>query len=742
MRTPAGSLVPFFCVAFAAAPAFADDADDLRSLLNENVVTTASTSAEKASTAPATSVTLTAEDFRVYGIRSLDEAINFLSVGVMTSDPLRTPDIGARGVLLPGDNGKHFLLLLNGHAMNDPLYGAARFDQGAGIPFDVIDRIEVIVGPGSVLYGSNAMLGVINVITKNGSDYKGGHVLGEYEIDRTVRASAGTGFTFKAFGQPGELTASVEYFRRFGPDVSFANQPFQLNLGTGQPMRFRRDGSSPGIWGGTVHEAYFTEAPSALLRLKIGDLEVNVSASAYRRGIPYTTAGINVDFDDPDSYELDRALRFDVRHQTALSSLVQITSRIYGDSFDYQRRLNRAADAGCYVTSFATCQYYDAGLARWAGLEERLSFNWLDNLSLVTMIGVDARLRWVSAKQDALDFDTGRPFAPSSGLIHTSAPLVSPYLQQTWSPTRWLDLNAGARLDADQRFSPIVSPRGAVALTPVTNTTFRAIYSQAFRAPTWAETDSASYIQAPSHNVEPEIVRSVEGSIEERFSSHRVMFGVFRSSWENMIEPKSLTPAERAVLQSQNELPITAVNVVQYRNVASLSNYGYNGSWDGTLGNGHFGYGFSATAAYTRKTTDAGEQVLPGSPQFFGNARMSYAFGGYVPTPAIAVWYVGRRPADRAFDGTFSPVPYVPPVAEFRGTLSAPFPGVPGLAYRASAAVVSSKFGPYAAGTGSTGAGITPPPASLVPFDEFRVFVGLRYDFLTGDHGKSAEESR
>lgn len=110
--------------AFVVQPALADDADDLRSILNETVVTTASTSAEKASTAPATSVTLTAEDLRVYGIRSLDEAINFRSVGVITSDPLRTPDIGARGVL----------------------YGAARFDQGAGIPLDVVDHIEVIVG--------------------------------------------------------------------------------------------------------------------------------------------------------------------------------------------------------------------------------------------------------------------------------------------------------------------------------------------------------------------------------------------------------------------------------------------------------------------------------------------------------------------------------------------------------------------------------------------------------------------
>lgn len=728
--------------ALHAGSSLADDADDLRSVLNQTVVTTASTSAEKASTAPATSVTLTAEDLRMYGIRSLDEAINFLSVGVMTADTLRTPDIGARGVLLPGDNGKHFLLLLNGHAMNDPLYGSARFDQGAGIPLDMVDHIEVIVGPGSVLYGSNAMLGVINVITKNASDYTGGHVLGEYEIGRTVRAGAGTGFTFKLFGKPSEITAAAEYFSRSGPDIAFPDEPPQLNIGTGQPVRYRRDGSRPGIWGGTVRNAYFTEAPSGLLRFKTGDLEVNLSASAYRRGIPYTTAGINVDFDDPDSYELDRAVRLDVKHQATLSSLVQLTSRLYGDSFDYQRGVNRAAESGCYTTAFATCQYYDAGLARWAGIEERMSFNWLENLSLVTMIGIDARMRWVSAKEDAIDFDTGRPFAPTSGLIRGSAGLLSPYVQQTWSPTKWLDLNAGARLDADQRFSPIVSPRGAAALSPARNTTVRAIYSQAFRAPTWSETDSSDYLQAASRNIEPEIVRSVEGSLEQRFSAQRVMFGVFRTSWDNMIEPRALSSAERSLLQNQLELPITAVNVIQYRNVSSLSNYGYNGSLDGTVGSGHLAYGLSATAAYTRRTVGADEQLLAAAPQFFGNARLSYTFGGYVPTPAVAVWYVGRRPADRAFDGAFTPIPYAPPLAEIRATLSAPFPGVPGLAYRVSAAAATSTSGPYAAGPGSTGRGIVAPQAALVPVDAFRVFVGLRYDFFTGDRGKAAEESR
>src|SRR5688572_18475355 len=70
-----------------APGARADGTSDLESLLDEDVITTASTRAERASAAPATSVTLTAEDLQTYGLRTLAEAINFLGLGLVTSDP-------------------------------------------------------------------------------------------------------------------------------------------------------------------------------------------------------------------------------------------------------------------------------------------------------------------------------------------------------------------------------------------------------------------------------------------------------------------------------------------------------------------------------------------------------------------------------------------------------------------------------------------------------------------------------
>jgi outer membrane cobalamin receptor len=532
----------------SSSPAHADDTTDIQAILSEHVIVTASSTAQTASAAPALSTTITAEDIQTFGFRSVAEAINFLAIGVVTADPLRTPDIGSRGVLFENDAGKHFLLMVNGHAINDPLYGAARFDQGAGIPLDLVDHIEIMVGPGSVLYGSNAMMGVVNVVTKNAADYAGVHVLADDEVGRSARIGAGTGFTFDLLGAPSELTAAIEYYDRYGPSLSFPVQQFGLRS-TSFPDQVFGQGLPVGVWGGTVTHAYFVQAPTAALRLRSGDFELYASANSYRRGIPYDPAdGTNVWFDDDQSSELDRAVHLDLRHHAAIGPIAQLTSRLYADAFDYQERLNASQTAACFVD--VECQRYDAGQARWIGLEERVALNWRQDQSLVTTLGVDARERQVKAKEDFIDRGTGQALLPTRGLLDDSAPIVSPYAQQTFAPAPWIDLNAGARLDVDTRFSPVLSPRGALAVRPFEGSTLRLIYSQAFRAPTWSETSITDYEFAPTPNLQPETVRSVEALVEQRQGTQRVLFGVFRTWWDNLIESGLIAPDQLASLQA------------------------------------------------------------------------------------------------------------------------------------------------------------------------------------------------
>lgn len=153
-----------------ATEAPAQDVNPLLEVLEENVVSGASRSAERESDAPAMSSVVTAEQLHMYGIHRLDEAINFLSLGMFSQDDMSTPNVGARGVALTRDNNNHVLVVLDGNVVNEQAGGAVFLTD---IPLEVVDHIEVILGPGSVLYGSNAMFGVINVVTKGARDYSG-----------------------------------------------------------------------------------------------------------------------------------------------------------------------------------------------------------------------------------------------------------------------------------------------------------------------------------------------------------------------------------------------------------------------------------------------------------------------------------------------------------------------------------------------------------------------------------------
>ncbi len=789
MRRAAFSLTCLLVPLAVTRPARAQSApSDLEGLLDQSVVTTASKSAETSTTAPATSSTLTAEDMRRYGIRSIAEAIDFLSLGAVTSDPLSTVDIGARGVLLSGDSGDHFLLLVDGHAVNEPFWGTARFDHGAGVPLEMVDHIEVVLGPGSVLYGSNAVLGVINIITKRAKDWHGTHVAAEGDAGPTqvdsahlarlpdsvksqldgwktnnhigitsARVMGGAGYEFPLFGKPAEITAAIEYFQQDGPAFTFGPQYGGIDSASGQPDQFTRPPlPATGWWGGIANKDYYVREPAGQLHVGWGSFDLSVHASTFKRATPYRARFTHEvqDFDDPDSYDLDRSLWVDLKHRATLSELAVLTSRAYGDTFDYQDVQNTSLESsfvGLQATgSNPTVTYKGTTASRWLGLEEQLSLDWLKDASLVTLVGVDGRVRFIGSKFDTSDFNTGKPVAPSTNLVSKYDQAVGVYAQQTWQPAPWLGLNGGARFDEETRYQGNVSPRIAASARAWDGGTFKAIYAEAFRSPSWAETNLQLPLQIPGGDLQPERVRSVEGSFEQRLGAHRLLFGAFRSWWSNLVELHALTPQETAAAVAQGLVSLENYGVTQYRNVSSIDNWGFNASYEGTWGAlQQVRWGAMVTGAVAKRNDVSApgspSEPLTVGPQVFGNGRISYDLPGDLPTVAVAVHWMGKRYADRAFTGGWprAELPVAPPQLDLRVTVTGSVPGVKGLSYRIGANWALADRGPYVVGPnqdsgsicsisatcGTTTAG-APAGPQLVPVDPFRVMGGLQYDLL------------
>lgn len=725
-RAVAQSLLAALVGLSGASRAFAEDISALEGLLAEPIVSSASKQSEDASSAPALSTSLTAEDLRRYGIRTLAEAIDFLTIAVSTSDNLSGGETGARGVLLTGDRGSHFLVLVDGYVINDPLRGGSTFGVGAAVPMELIDHIELIVGPGSVLYGSNAMLGLVNVVTKRAKDYQGVRVIAESALPISIRAAAGAGTTFTLFGSAGEVTTQLEYYEQKGPDFFFDAQNTGIDRFTGQPGRHTQNGRPTGIWGGRrADDALYAQSPSGLVRVALGNTELHLQGSYYRHAAP-TGPG---DFDDPDTGERETRASVGLSHRLTISTLLDISARGYASYYETESAFIASRGVLCPF-GLVTCNYVDSGKAHWVGLELQSSWDWFRDNRFVTILGADARQRHVETTSDTLDIETGESLYPAADGLDESDIIVASYLQQTWAVAPTVKLSGGARVDSDPRFDPVVTPRVAASYNAWAGGTLKASYSTAFRAPSWDETDNATARRIKADDLLAEKVESVDVSVEHHFGPHRLLIGGFLSHWNNLVELVPLSDAEAidAIRNGETAVPFTpGIQLTQYRNSSEITNYGVNTGLEGSLHARTVLYGFTLTGAGTEKKTSSGTTRLPVAPQIFGNARVAFVLGDALPTIGFATHFTGPRPADLS-QGQFSPDPFARTQVQLRLTLSGDAPLVTGLSYRASANYALADRGPYVVGpvTRAIPSQRTP---ELIPVDRFRTTVGLQYEF-------------
>lgn len=171
--------------------------------LSQVEVTSVNKEAESAFKTPAAITVLTSEQIRRSGARQIPELLRLVpgvNVGEIDSSEWAT---GVRG--FQGNLSRAMLVLIDGRSVYTPLFAGVYWDM-QGVMVDDIDRIEVIRGPGGTIWGSNAVNGVVNIITKDSRDTHGGLVragggtLDQGELD--VRYGGGTdALSYRAYAR-------------------------------------------------------------------------------------------------------------------------------------------------------------------------------------------------------------------------------------------------------------------------------------------------------------------------------------------------------------------------------------------------------------------------------------------------------------------------------------------------------------------------------------------------------------
>lgn len=190
-------------------------ADDLAQLLSTPVYA-ASKYKQTAAEVPAAVTVLTQGDIRSFGWRTLGEVLN-AARGVFLRYDRGYVYAGVRGVSRPGDYSSRLLVLIDGVRANENIYDSVLLGREFPLDVSLIERVEFIPGPGSAVYGSNAVFGVINVVTRSAASLRGNTLALGFDSDSGRKVFTSTARELNV----GTLLLSASVEVRPGRDLYF-----------------------------------------------------------------------------------------------------------------------------------------------------------------------------------------------------------------------------------------------------------------------------------------------------------------------------------------------------------------------------------------------------------------------------------------------------------------------------------------------------------------------------------------
>lgn len=486
-------------------------------------------------------------------------------------------------------------MLVDGHSLNEQVWNSAPVGSDLPINLDAVERVEVVRGPGSALYGSSAMFAVINIVTKTGTQTSGGFVngrvgsAGQRQIAATVGYDLGNRKSFSVSALTFGLNGNTLYY----PEYQSASNP-----------------------KGAVRRMDWEYGSSVLGALVTGDVTTRVGYRSRSKGIP--TGAYQISIGDRRAETLDENLWGEVAGQHVFSPTLRSTLRVYADRDVYHGHF--PYDVGP--------SYADRAITGDAGTEAMLVWDATSRNRLT--VGSEFR-RVFTAQYDTRTLDQVR--------VGDNAPFSvgSVYAQDELQLFTGLKLVGGLRFDRKISRWQAVAPRLAIVATPTAHSTIKLLYGEAYRAPSVAEADLNTDLYKPNPTLRAERVATWELAAEHRVSSSLLVgASAYHYAMRNLIEA----------------LTADTSSGYQYRNAASTRGKGVEltMSWQPTDSR------FALRSWYALQQTrdDSSDLILTNSPQQTFNAAAT-ANGPFGTRGALTLRHeTGRRTIDGQSTNAFT----------------------------------------------------------------------------------------
>lgn len=554
--------------------------DDLMGL----EVTVASLKAMSLRESPGIVSVITRDELQRSGARDLIDVLRNVPGFFVGTDVQGVVGLGLRGNW--AHEGK-VLLIVDGLEQNEPGYQTLQL--GHHYPIEAIDRIEIIRGPGSAIYGGSAMLGVIKVTTRDGAKVNG------------VRASARYGAPRGFFGGKGDTTGFVDGTVEAG--AKHGDLTWNVTAMAGRSVR--GDGTYTSLEGTSyelgkasdilpLYVSGSVQYKGHQLRLSFDDYKLR-SRDGFGTAVeliePYSFRGIFADY----TAKLDLAPGLKLLPRVSYRN-----QRSYFTETDDPTLRQQLIDQNTWSQ-----RNYQRALASLA-----VSWDFFRDANLV--VGVEsfydhARGVGDSAETQPIDFfgdDTGAPTRPTLEFL-----TVAGFAQVLW-PTEWVNFTVGGRVEGNTGFGVSAVPRLALTRVFENGLHVKLLAAQAFRMPS-VNNKSLEKVLSADGKITPERTTVFEAelgwTLDERFSASINGF---------------YTGIQDPIIYSFDEMLMTEF----YANRASTQTAGAELELRSRLGKVKSSLSYAFYAALGERVPEyevPGQSVLLGAPQHKLAARVS-----------------------------------------------------------------------------------------------------------------------